>query len=632
YPGNLSIKILDKEIFNSLYIFDEPKEINFTNEINSFLFNSSGEMDNYSNEIAKFQLNISGEIGKIRIYEPSIKYFYRIKIHFENELNNYLVGKSGIVDFPIKISFGSKGRIILTGLDLVYNVKPEIISIPPKNAVVGSEYKYEIIAVDYDNDNLSYSLEKYPDGMTIEENVLKFTPKINQTDSHEVVVVVDDSNGGICKQNFSIFVKKENSKPTINSTPIENCFVNVTYIYKVNATDLDNDTLKFNLLESPKDMSIDENNGTISWLPEVKGTYYVRIEVNDSYSSVYQEFNITVRDKNNPPIIKSKANETAIQGILYEYIIIAEDLDNDNLTYKIIYAPNGMKKQNNKISWLPLSIGDYPVKIEVSDGYDIVNQSFKINVLENSKPIIKSIPKKNLKVGERYKYKVIAEDEEGREIKYSLAVFPKGMEIDENGTIVWIPNKAGEYRVVVNVSDGFGNASQEFYIKVEESFDIQILFLSIIFLILLFAFAYVAKKYSKKKVERIAIVEDIFVVYNDGRLIFHESRRLKPELDSDTISSMLTAIQNFVKDAFVGGEEAKLGSFEYGKNKVVMEYGEYTILAIVISGLESSELRRKMRNAVIEIELKYSDVIRKWNGDLGKFDGISKLIEDYRFG
>ena len=50
-----------------------------------------------------------------------------------------------------------------------------------------------------------------------------------------------------------------------------------------------------------------------------------------------------------------------------------------------------------------------------------------------------------------------------------------------------------------------------------------------------------------------AIVEDVFLLnHKDGLLIKHETRRLRPDVDTDILSGMLTAVQAFVKDALRG--------------------------------------------------------------------------------
>ncbi|TLZ57820.1 MAG: DUF11 domain-containing protein [Methanobacteriota archaeon] len=49
-------------------------------------------------------------------------------------------------------------------------------------------------------------------------------------------------------------------------------------------------------------------------------------------------------------------------------------------------------------------------------------------------------------------------------------------------------------------------------------------------------------------------IEEVFLVYRDGVLLYHLSRSLSQDKDEDVLSGMLTAVTEFVRDAFVYGE------------------------------------------------------------------------------
>ena len=79
-------------------------------------------------------------------------------------------------------------------------------------------------------------------------------------------------------------------------------------------------------------------------------------------------------------------------------------------------------------------------------------------------------------------------------------------------------------------------------------------------------------------------VEDIFLMYRDGRLIQHTTRRLKADMDVDIMTSMLKAVQEFVRESIGMEAGVELGSMEYGDNKIILEKGKHIILAAVIGG------------------------------------------------
>jgi len=136
-------------------------------------------------------------------------------------------------------------------------------------------------------------------------------------------------------------------------------------------------------------------------------------------------------------------------------------------------------------------------------------------------------------------------------------------------------------------------------------------------------------------------MEELYLVYSDGRLISSEHSR-EAKVDSDIMSSMLTAINDFVKDSFQ--TEGNLGAIDYGENKIILERGDNTVLAAVVYGEATRDLRSKMGSAVREIEEKFAENLVSWNGDIDKLsatkeilstiigitDGVSReMIEDY---
>src|SRR5438094_515554 len=53
-------------------------------------------------------------------------------------------------------------------------------------------------------------------------------------------------------------------------------------------------------------------------------------------------------------------------------------------------------------------------------------------------------------------------------------------------------------------------------------------------------------KQIKVEPEATYLVEDVFLIHSDGRLIAHHSRKFREEIDEDIFSGMLTVVQDFV--------------------------------------------------------------------------------------
>lgn len=89
--------------------------------------------------------------------------------------------------------------------------------------------------------------------------------------------------------------------------------------------------------------------------------------------------------------------------------------------------------------------------------------------------------------------------------------------------------------------------------------------------------------------------------------------------DSALISGMLTAIQDFVEDAFGEEDGEHLGDVEYGDKHILIEAARYTYIAVVIHGVEPPGVRAELRENLYEIERCYDDVLRHFDGDTARF-------------
>ena len=123
-------------------------------------------------------------------------------------------------------------------------------------------------------------------------------------------------------------------------------------------------------------------------------------------------------------------------------------------------------------------------------------------------------------------------------------------------------------------------------------------------------------------------IEEVFLVYRDGVLIYHLSRSLSQDKDEDVLSGMLTAIQEFVRDAFVYGEHRELHQLDFGEYRIMIERGPHVYLAVVYSG-KGAVVRRRVRSVLDHIETAYRGVLEDWDGDMEKVAGARDLIREY---
>jgi len=121
-------------------------------------------------------------------------------------------------------------------------------------------------------------------------------------------------------------------------------------------------------------------------------------------------------------------------------------------------------------------------------------------------------------------------------------------------------------------------------------------------------------------------VEEAFLIYEDGRLIAHNSRRLKPERDKDITTGMLTAVQSFVTDTLMDEEKGTLDQLKYGNLSILVEAQGKTNLAVIISGEETPVLREGMRNVLDYVNKRYRLFLEDWDGDIDRFRDVKQYI------
>jgi hypothetical protein len=132
---------------------------------------------------------------------------------------------------------------------------------------------------------------------------------------------------------------------------------------------------------------------------------------------------------------------------------------------------------------------------------------------------------------------------------------------------------------------------------------------------------------KKKAAAAGAVVDEVFFMYNDGRLIKHFTRRLKPDMDEDILGSMLVAVQDFVKDSF-RDQEGILDEMKFGRFQVLLGRGKHIILATIVLGDEVEPFRPQIAKCIEDIEEKYGDVLEDWDGEMSSVRGAAKYIVD----
>jgi parallel beta-helix repeat protein len=279
------------------------------------------------------------------------------------------------------------------------------------------------------------------------------------------------------------FTTADNLPPTILTDPIEIATEDIGYVYDIEAFDLNNDILTYQLSSYPSGMTINSSSGEILWTPtnDQVGENPVTLIVSDGRGGAdTQSYIITVANVNDVPVITSEPVTTAIEDSKYNYELEAYDIDaDDSLTYSLTIFPTGMDIDSvtGLVTWTPTNeqVGTNQVSVKVVDkNYGFAKQLFEITVSNvNDPPEITSTPVTSEKEDGIYVYNVKATDIDPTEdeLTFKLTTYPIGMEIDPTtGLIIWPPtnDQVGENNVALEVSDGnSGIDTQSFVINVE---------------------------------------------------------------------------------------------------------------------------------------------------------------------
>jgi len=258
-----------------------------------------------------------------------------------------------------------------------------------------------------------------------------------------------------------------NNPPAIISSPVTSARVSVPYSYTVRASDPNGDAVSYSLTQAPAGMTIQAATGLVSWLPSAGqvGGHAVSVRASDPGGLfVTQAFTVTVTT-NAAPTFTSTPVVTARVGTAYAYTARATDPDGDALSYSLTLAPAGMTINaiSGAIAWTPTvaQVGTQEVTIRAADpGGLVATQSYTITVATaNVAPRILSAPITGAGVGVAYSYPVVAVDDNGDTLRYTLTRAPSRMTINSTtGVISWTPtaSQVGNRGVTVRATDPSG--------------------------------------------------------------------------------------------------------------------------------------------------------------------------------
>ncbi|HLE45541.1 MAG TPA: hypothetical protein VI915_00920, partial [Thermoplasmata archaeon] len=118
-----------------------------------------------------------------------------------------------------------------------------------------------------------------------------------------------------------------------------------------------------------------------------------------------------------------------------------------------------------------------------------------------------------------------------------------------------------------------------------------------------------------------ARIDELFLLHRSGELIRHLTRSLRPDIDSDALSGMLVAVQDFIRESFQFAE-GRLEELKFGAHRLMLAHGKLLILAAVVAGGHTDKLAPTLLNGLHALERDLGPALADWNGMPGDLAGV----------
>jgi len=123
-------------------------------------------------------------------------------------------------------------------------------------------------------------------------------------------------------------------------------------------------------------------------------------------------------------------------------------------------------------------------------------------------------------------------------------------------------------------------------------------------------------------------MDDVFLISKEGRLMMHNTRRMRADRDEDILSAMLTAILSFLTD-FDHEENGDLKRFQLGGKTALLQRGKNAYLAAVYSGRVPRWSEKDLRRFMDDLERRFGEVFARWSGDPQDLQGLKEFSDRF---
>jgi len=125
-------------------------------------------------------------------------------------------------------------------------------------------------------------------------------------------------------------------------------------------------------------------------------------------------------------------------------------------------------------------------------------------------------------------------------------------------------------------------------------------------------------------------VKQVFLIHRKTGLLLYDVSDSSKGIahDADMVSSMLTAIKDFVNDSLdVEREEGHLDTIQMGEYTIWIEQGPHAILAAIIEGRPPEDLKVVMKEALEGIHVNFIEELESFDGDTEPFEKTERFLQ-----
>ncbi len=120
--------------------------------------------------------------------------------------------------------------------------------------------------------------------------------------------------------------------------------------------------------------------------------------------------------------------------------------------------------------------------------------------------------------------------------------------------------------------------------------------------------------------------EHVFLIHNITGLVIAQATSADFLEDSDLVAAMLTAIRDFSRESFKGGDDDSLHQIQYGGRQILLEEGIDAYVALVGDGVPPADVYERIRDVLVDIHGKYDALVRNFKGDPGAESTLAPML------